>query len=61
MSNKNSNNFNPKLRMLEKQKSRDIDALNVEMGKLTVKELHNINRAIPKERVRKMKVISWGI
>ena len=53
--------FEPKLRMLEKQKSRDMDALNVEMGYITVKELHQINRAIPKERVCKMRVISWGI
>jgi hypothetical protein len=61
MSNKKISDFDPKLRMLEKQKSRDIDALNVEMGYITVKELHHINRAIPKERVRKMRVISWGI
>ena len=27
--------FEPKLRMLEKQKSRDIDALNVEIGYMT--------------------------
>jgi hypothetical protein len=51
---KKINHFDPKLRILEKQKSRDIDALNVEMGYMTVKELHQINRAIPKERVCKI-------
>jgi hypothetical protein len=52
--------FSQAERAKEKEESRQRDLSELKSGRLTLKDLNQRNRAIPKIRVRRAKVVSWG-
>ncbi len=53
--------FDPHARYLEKNIAREKDIFDLKTGAITLKELHDRNRAIPKKRMATLKVVSWGL
>ena len=53
--------FEPYYRYLEKNIAREKDIFRLKTGAITLKKLHNKNRAISKKRMATLKVVSWGL
>jgi sialic acid synthase SpsE len=53
--------FDPYNLSLEKEIAREKDMFHLKTGLVTLKDLHDKNRAISKKRMATLKLVSWGL